>query len=928
MKKTRNQKLQALALRQDYWSIRSVVQLRYLDELLKSELFSDYDLANQAIDRLYELYCEEGNLCKSAVLTWEKEYLEPIRTVAKAIRVDCVGHAHIDMNWQWGYDETVMVTLDTFRTMLQLMREYPDMVFLQSQASVYRIVEEHAPQMLPQIREAIRVGQWETVATTWVEADKNMPNGESMTRHLLYTRQYLKKLLELEDEDFLVDFEPDTFGHAAQIPTILASGGVRYYYHCRGEVEHSLYRWESPSGERVTVLRDPEWYNAPIEWDAFLYIPGYCSQHGLNRMCHVFGMGDHGGGVTRRDIERIHDMTCWPCMPDIGFGKLRDFFAYTDTLDLPVVYGELNFVFDGCYTTQSRIKKGNRSAEAALYTAETMNAISALKGSYPYAPEVFEDAWRKVLFNQFHDILPGSGVTATREHAMGAYQEALACAGVRTGEAVRALSACIDTTAVLTAEPMQRESVSEGAGVGYGTRGGRYTGYNGAVSGENRLYHVFNSTQAPWNGLVELTVWDWPLAPERVSVCDEAGRELPHYLVDAVPLHYWAHYYFRVLVKCPVPAFGYCTLLLRENQCPPEVPVYPNHVFPRMDYPVDNLVLENDCIRVEFDTESLRICSLRDQKTGEEYLSEGKTGGFDFIEEDDSRGMTSWCVGRHTSCRPAFENLQMTGRRQHPLRNSISFTGQVANSFVSVDMCLDQGSRMLKINTHCRWREMGVPGKPIPQLSFSLPLKNCEKFLCDTPFMTLERDIHDYDVPSLSYTCASGVMLTTDSKYGFRTTGDRMSVTLLRSSYDPDDLPEIANHDFVIGVGIPEDHTPKTLLNEHLRFTCPPMTVATMPHEGTLPANGTWMTLEGNVQVSSIKLTEDGTGDMLIRLSCLVNTEQHVRLLPTCPLESAWLTDAHEQIKNDLQIEEDGTVTAVVGPYGVLALRFRFQKNL
>ena len=102
-------------------------------------------------------------------------------------------------------------------------------------------------------------------ASTWVETDKNMPNGESLTRHLLYTRQYLKKLLGLNDSDFCLDFEPDNFGHCAQVPEILNSGGVKYYYHCRGGYEgYSLYKWEAPSGAQVTVFREPTWYNEQI----------------------------------------------------------------------------------------------------------------------------------------------------------------------------------------------------------------------------------------------------------------------------------------------------------------------------------------------------------------------------------------------------------------------------------------------------------------------------------------------------------------------------------------------------------------------------------------------------------------------------------------------------------------------------------------
>lgn len=913
MEKTRFQKQQAMALQEGYWATRAVTQLRYLEELLKSGQYSDTRTAEQATDALYGSFLENGTLGKKQVLVWEQEYLEQVRQTAKSLRVDCVGHAHIDMNWLWAYDETVVLTIDTFRTMLRLMDEYPDFVYLQSQASVYRIVEQYAPEMLPAIREKIKKGQWEVVAATWVEADKNMASGESMTRHLLYTRQYLKDLLGLTDDDFRVDFEPDTFGHSHQVPAVLASGGVKYYYHCRGNTEQTLYRWQAPSGECITVLRDPTWYNDSIGYDAFLYIPQFCTGHGLKRMAHVFGVGDHGGGATRRDLERIHDMASWPCMPEIGFGKLRDFFDYASGLDMPVITGEQNFIFDGCYTTESRIKRGNRQCESALYNAEYFNAMSSLRGTYAYDSKAFAQAWEKVLFNQFHDILPGSGIAPTREHAMGTYQEALACAGVRTGGGARGLSMAIDTTPVLKAEPARPDSASEGAGVGFGTATGRYTSSAGVTGGEKRLFHVFNSTQVDWDGLVELTVWDWHFTPDRAMVCDEEGRALPVFVVDGAPQTFWAHQFFRLLVKCPVPAFGYRTLLVKENDTPVAVPF---HTDPRLDAPTDAIVLENDCIRVELDRQSLRICSLRDAVTGKEYLKPGTTGGFDYVQEDDFCGMIAWRVGRHISRRPAITQTRITEQCCHPLRSSVSYTAMVENSRIHVSLWLDKGSRMLHTVVRCQWLEVGRPGEPVPQLSFSLPLaQTCEEFLCDTPFMSAARRVHAYDVPALTYACASGILLTTDCKYGFRCTGDALSVTLIRSAYEPDDLPEIGDHDILIGVGIPENSRPATLLAESLRFRFTPMAVAAMPHKGSLSPSGKLFEVTGNVQVSSVKCAEDGSGDILVRL---VNLEDkpETATIRGIPVKQAWLSNAHEEKLSALP-----GVSVELRPYGIAAIR-------
>ena len=147
----------------------------------------------------------EGTVTQDAACRAE-EMIAPLSPQAKRTSVICAAHAHIDMNWMWRWDETVAVTLDTFRTMLDLMEEYPDFKFSQSQASVYQIVETYAPEMLEEIRQRVQEGRWEVTASTWVEADKNMPSGESLARHLLYTRRYLSELSGLGAGDFPARF--------------------------------------------------------------------------------------------------------------------------------------------------------------------------------------------------------------------------------------------------------------------------------------------------------------------------------------------------------------------------------------------------------------------------------------------------------------------------------------------------------------------------------------------------------------------------------------------------------------------------------------------------------------------------------------------------------------------------------------------------
>ena len=119
--------------------------------------------------------------------------LAPLGTAAKAYTIHCVGHAHIDMNWMWGWPETVAVVNDTFTTVNRLMDEYPAFNFSQSQTSVYQILKDYLPALFAKVKERVREGRWEITASQWVEGDKNLASGESLCRHLLYTRRFLQQ---------------------------------------------------------------------------------------------------------------------------------------------------------------------------------------------------------------------------------------------------------------------------------------------------------------------------------------------------------------------------------------------------------------------------------------------------------------------------------------------------------------------------------------------------------------------------------------------------------------------------------------------------------------------------------------------------------------------------------------------------------------
>ena len=854
-----------------YWSERIISQLEYAFELSRVNNNKYHELIKNAVEFLDKQLVENGSITKCSVLEAEK-MLDSLSETAKNFKMICAAHAHIDMNWMWGYAETVAITLDTFRTMLNLMKEYPDYTFSQSQASVYKIVEEHDPSMLEEIKARVKEGRWEVTASTWVETDKNMPNGESLARHILYTKKYLSELLDISPDSLKIDFEPDTFGHNLNVPEILSNGGVKYYYHCRGYDKHNIYRWQSPSGKSILVYREPFWYNAEINSSMAHYVPEFCTKYGLDTMLKVYGVGDHGGGPTRRDIERIKDMASWPVFPDIKFGTFAQYFSalakISDTL--PVENNELNFIFTGCYTSQSRIKMSNRIGEAKLNEAEAFSAISAAFADGKYCSETFEKAWKKVLFNHFHDILPGSGVIDTREYSMGQFQQVLAATNTETSKAFRNIMSKIDTSGLFAVEENTCETVSEGAGVGFAIKDfGVPQTERG--KGKGRILHFFNPSSVERTEPLEVIIWDWSGDNDRMSIKDSSDNPVRYQIMknerhQFINESYWGHKYIRVLVDVRVPAYGYTTYTLIERE-KDTLPIQFSNA-PRIEGE-NAYVLENDYIKVCFNTNNVSIISMVDKNSGEEMVPCSESAGiFRLIEEDDSKRMTSWIVGRYMQVFNLNEsrNVKIIGSfiDISALRQWISYSIEFGESKLNVTISLDYNSTRLNYTVECDWQERAKKGKYVPQLNFYMPINyKCKAYKYDIPFGTIERDEKNIDVPGNSWMTGISedgnktVMLVTDTKYGFRGHDDSLAVTLIRSSYDPDPYPEFGMHKFSFALDIVDNATNGELIKRAFEYNHPVRFISGTVHEGTLPLEKSFISLEsGSVAVSAVKVPE------------------------------------------------------------------------
>ncbi|MBQ7599306.1 MAG: alpha-mannosidase [Clostridia bacterium] len=911
-------------------SERIVSQIVYLDAISK---YADgrYDsLIENAADYLIGEAEKEGAITNRSVQHAENMLAELV-PVAKSYKELFIGHAHIDMNWQWSYNETAAITVDTFRTMLDIMNENPDFTFGQSQASTYEIIEKHCPELLDEIKKRIHEGRWIVTAAEWVEPDKNMPDGESLTRQILQARKYLSGLLEIDPSSLDLDFVPDSFGHNINAAEILANAGVKYMYHWRGgETNPRIYWYVSPSGKRVLTYREYVCYAGSVSTERFEIVPEFAHETGLKTYICVFGVGDHGGGPTRRDIERIEEYRTWPLTPTIEFGTYGQFFREIESsgIEIPEVTSELNFLFTGCYTSQARIKMANRFSEARINDAEQLSSAASILAGAKREPGRLDRPWRNILFSHFHDILPGSGVLETREHALGKFQETLADVNIYASSSMRKIAAEIDTTSIpFVHDP---ESISEGSGAGF--RQSVPLGWNFANAdtgnGPVRGIHLFNTTGYDRDEFVKLVIWNYAYDLHDVVFLDPDGNELEYCIekLNDSDLCFWNNYYCNYMVRARVPAFGYTTIYMKprtgSGHLSRNAGMYMRgDSIPAMDCPV---TLENEKIAATFDSMTMELTRLLDKETGT-CLIDRPSCFFELIQEN-ARGMTSWVNGQIANIKNLNREAKTRILRVNPSGPNafIDFIIEHGKTFLSCCVSLKKLSSVLEFTIHAYWTEETEDRKFIPQLRFAVPVsyETDKKGWYDIPYGTLVRDELPHDVPALSYIGIGGnvknaVGIVTDTKYGYRLWDNEGSVDLIRTSYDPDVFCDRGNLLMKVGVMVAPLGEMK---KESILFNHPVAYTSATRHTGSLPLSGRAVIVTGDVKVSCVKNSEDGLGTA-IRIYDDRGTDQKAEISLASGITQAFLCDSNENILSSIGIT-DGRIQVQVPANDFITLLF------
>ncbi len=831
-----------------------------------------------------------------------QEKLEPLRTWLQSFSIRAVGNAHIDMAWLWPWTETVEVTRNTFASVLNLMQEYPDFIFTHGSPANYAWMEEKYPSLFEQIRRRVKEGRWEIIGGMWVESDQNLPDGESFTRQLLHGKRYFKKKFGV---DVRTGWTPDSFGYNWQLPQIYKKSGIDFFvtqkigWNDTTKFPHKLFWWEAPDGSRVLTYFPHDYVN-PIEpvsmaRDLAEQLPKTKSPE----LMHLYGIGDHGGGPTREMLDVARRWQSPDALyPQLRFSTAQSFFddisKKLDTLTVPVWKNELYLEYHrGTYTTQAKTKQNNRGSETLMLNAEKFSSLVLLLGrAYPQTE--LNDAWRKVLFNQFHDILPGSGIAPVYVDAARDQAEVRRSAGGILSSAMQGIASRIRTA---------------GAGV---------------------PVVVFNPLAWERNDVVETDV---PLAGARgnVTVRDSAGM----LVLSQVLARDEKSQSIRVRFLAEgVPSLGYkvfqvalaTAAQMKIPAAPRRTPFLP--VIARAD------LLENDFLRVRVDTRSGCITSIFDKKFRLEYLAAGSCGNLLQAFRDKPKDWDAWNIDAD------FENqkwdlmdaeevkLTETG----PVRAVIRVVRKFQNSKFVQNITLTACSPRIDIRMEADWHEEHI------LIKAAFPVNAKSDFATyEIPYGSIERPTTRntpaekamFEVPALRWADISdangGVSLLNDSKYGHDAKDNVLRISLLRSPKWPDPNADMGHHEFIYSI-YPHAGTWREAgtVRRGYELNTPLMAIAAQTHAGALPPVQSFVSIEpGNVIVTAMKKAEDDDG-LIIRFYEFAGKETQVSLRLPPGATRAMETNLMEKEERALEIGVNSRIVIPTRAYEIKTVKVMF----
>lgn len=822
-----------------------------------------------ALDKLDAEALESGD--GERFVTSAKQTEADLRALAgemsASLTISLVGHAHIDLAWLWQWSETVQVCRNTFTTACGLMDQYP-LVFAQSQVAAYEEMKLNSPEIYAKIKERAKRGQWDTsTACMWSEGDTNMSSGEGLVRSMLLANRFMRDEFGVAPT---VGWLPDNFGHVWTLPQIFAKSGIKYLCFMRCGIGKPVFWWQGPDGSRVLAYNFDD-YNGGIDGDQIAARASqFAKQTGIRNFMKPFGVGDHGGGPTKEMLEAATALEKRTDYPEVKFSSAA---GYLDGISksaskLPVHSSELQAIFEGCYTSHADIKRYNRECENLLACSEAFSAV-AMPYGFIYPKADFKASWKKTCFNEFHDILCGSGIHAIYDDAKKDHDQVIDQATSARDAALTALAKKINT---------------KGSGV---------------------PIIVFNPLG--WSRTDPVTV-DSPFPGDgtHVRITDSSGKSYPGRTLGD-KLSFTAR---------DVPAMGYKVFWASKVAQP---------VASGVSF--DGPVIANEFFRVRIDPNLGVISGIYDKKNNRNVMVPRQYSDVLQILSESPVGMSAWNIGGITDTKDLLGDSEVVRLDAGPAKASVFFDHRYSNSLFTQEITLYDGVPRIDIKMTADWHEPSDGKKPSPMLkaAFSADLKD-PKATFEIPFGSIERPRDGHEAPAQKWIDLSdadyGVSLLNDCKYGFDVKDNTMRISLLRSSHDPDPNPDEGMHEMTYSLYPHKgDWRAAGTVRKGNELNQQLIARVAKAHTGTLPASKSFLSVgPANIAVTALKKAEDD--DSLILRFYETNGKGCEAVIKTdLPVKYYVETDLMERSVGPRLAIKDGSFRVKVGKFEIKTCR-------
>jgi alpha-mannosidase len=860
--------------------------------------------------------------------------LEALTPLLRQATFHLTGNSHIDAAWLWPWTESVDVVKRTFGTALQLMYEYPEYTYTQSAAAYNEWLDDKYPEMNAEIAQRIKEGRWEIVGGMWVEPDLNMPDGESLVRQLLVGKRWYKQAYGVNVK---VGWNPDTFGYTWQLPQIYKKSGIDYFvtqkmaWNDTNQLPFKFFWWQSPDGSKVLTYFPHDYANDnlnPVRLARDFSI-ARTQTPGLSNMMDLYGIGDHGGGPTRAILDEGRHWA-YPSLPPyvtpkIEFGTALPYFTalekqiapgspvwdypsiakgYTPPppvagmVSIPTWKSELYFEYHrGVMTTQANHKKNMREAEEQMLDAEKWASLAWVLAGRAYPSSDLTEDWKKVLFNQFHDVAAGSGIGVIYKDAQKDYDVVHWSTNEISSDSIEKVAEGIDTLPkdlrpipVIVYNPL---------------------GWN--RSGDVSVKVQFKSGTVP-----------------DVKVLDGTTGKVIH-ILTAAPVDKKSGVTELTFNVPDVPALGYKVIQIEQERTVDSFDFLDSWVKQ-----VDRaLILANKSLQVAVDETSGCITSLYDSHSGFESVAPGACGNQLLFFKDTPKEYDAWNIDPGTldtapSVIEKADLVELVG--QGTVHPAIRIIRHWQNSKFVQTISL-QGNQV-DIDNEIDWHESHVLLKAAFPLAASGPFATYE-----IPYGTIDRpttrnnswEKAQFEVTALRWADLSGpgpdgkihgLSILNQNKYGYDAVGNVLRLTLLRSPKWPDAEADMGHHHFHYAL-YPHAGTWKDALTVRhgYEYNYPLTAVVTTAHPGTLPPSHSFASVAPeNVVLTAVKKAEDANG-LIFRVYEWAGKETIAEFHVPPGATGATVTNLMETPEGSPLPVTGDVVKAPIHPYEILTIR-------